>query len=76
MSSRWVWDHTHHIGNLFRAPSAFAVIMDRLTDEIRRESLLNIVFADDVLICSQRRQQVERGPIKVEVCTGEKRNES
>lgn len=59
MSSRWVWDHTHHIGDLFRAPSVFAVIMDRLTDEIRRESLLNIVFADDVMICSQRRQQVE-----------------
>lgn len=29
------------------------------SDEIRRESLLNIVFADDVMICSQRRQQVE-----------------
>lgn len=56
MSSRWVWDH---IGDLFRAPSVFAVMMDRLTDEIRRESLLNIVFADDVMICSQRRQQVE-----------------
>lgn len=56
MSSRWLWDH---IRDLFRAPSVFAVIMDRLTDEIRRESLLNIVFADDVMICSQRRQQVE-----------------
>lgn len=48
-----------HITDLFRAPSVFAVMMGRLTDEIRRESLLNIVFANDVTICSQRRQLVE-----------------
>lgn len=53
-----VGSHPSHRGSV-QSPSVFAVIMDRLTDEIRRKSLLNIVFADDVMICSQRRQQVE-----------------
>lgn len=39
--------------------SPFCVCSDNGQAEIRRESLLNIVFADDVLICSQRKQQVE-----------------
>lgn len=36
----------------------FAVIMDRLIDEVREESLWTFMFADDILICSYSREQV------------------
>ena len=38
----------------------FAVIMDRLTDEIRRELPWTMVFADDIVICEETREEVER----------------
>ena len=37
----------------------FAVLMDRLTDEVRLESLWNMLFADDIVICERSREQVE-----------------
>ncbi|XP_065645284.1 uncharacterized protein LOC136075775 [Hydra vulgaris] len=33
--------------------------MDRLTDEVRQESPWTIMFADDIVICSESRVQVE-----------------
>ena len=38
----------------------FAVIMDRLTDEVRREPLWTMLFADDIVICEETREEVER----------------
>ena len=37
----------------------FAMVMDRLTNEVRQESLWTMMFADDILICSESREQVE-----------------
>ena len=42
------------------SPFLFAVIMDRLTDEVRREPPWTILFADDIVICKETREKVER----------------
>ena len=34
--------------------------MDRLTDEVRREPLWTMLFADDIVICEETREEVER----------------
>ena len=34
--------------------------MDRLTDEVRQESPWNMMFTDDIVICSESKKQVER----------------
>jgi len=41
------------------SPFLFAIVMDRLTDEIRQESPWTMMFADDIVLCSGSRQQVE-----------------
>ena len=41
------------------SPFLFAVIMDRLTDEVRRESTWTMLFADDIVICKETREEVE-----------------
>ena len=41
------------------SPFLFAVIMDRLTDEVRREPPWTMLFADDVVICKKTRKKVE-----------------
>ena len=41
------------------SPFLFAVIMDRLTNEIRREPLWTILFADNIVICKETREKVE-----------------
>ena len=38
----------------------FTLIMDRLTDEVRREPLLTILFDDDIVICEETREEVEQ----------------
>ena len=38
----------------------FAVIMDRLTDEVRREPPWMMLFADDIVIYKETREEVER----------------
>ena len=35
----------------------FAVIMDRLTDEVRREPPWTMLFADDIVICEETREK-------------------
>ena len=49
----------------------FAVIMDRLTDEVRREPLWTMLFADDMVIFEEKSEKVER-----RLCVGKKRDES
>ncbi|XP_051787950.1 uncharacterized protein LOC127529167 [Erpetoichthys calabaricus] len=41
------------------SPFLFAMMMDRLTNEIRQESPWTVMFADDTVICSDSREQVE-----------------
>ena len=42
------------------SPFLFAVIMDRLTDEVRREPPWTMLFADNIVICKKTREEVER----------------
>ena len=37
----------------------FAMVMDRMTDEIREEASWTMMFADDIVICSESKEQVE-----------------
>ncbi|XP_051788831.1 uncharacterized protein LOC127529414 [Erpetoichthys calabaricus] len=41
------------------SPFLFVMVMDRLTDEIRQESPCTMMFADDIVICSDSREQVK-----------------
>ena len=42
------------------SPFLFAMVMDRLTDEVRQASLWTIMFADDSVIYCESRQQMEQ----------------
>ena len=42
------------------SPFLFAMIMDRLTDEVRGEPPWTMLFADDIVICEDTREKVER----------------
>ena len=42
------------------SPFLFAVIMDRLTDEVSREPPWTMLFADDIAICKNTREEAER----------------
>ena len=52
---RWRWDC---IKDGPQVPFLFAMVMDRLTDEVRQESLWTIMFADGIVMCSETREQV------------------
>ncbi|KAK3535747.1 hypothetical protein QTP70_021047 [Hemibagrus guttatus] len=57
------------------SPFLFAIVMDQLSEEVRQESPWTMMFADDIVICSESREQGGK-PGEVEVCAGEKRNEN
>ena len=37
----------------------FAMIMDRIMDEVKREPLWTMLFADDIVICKETRKEVK-----------------
>ena len=41
------------------SPFLFAIVMDRLTDDVRKVSPWNMLFADDVVLCSEIRKEVQ-----------------
>ena len=41
------------------SPCLFAMVMDRMTDHIREEAPWTMMFADDIMICSESKEQVE-----------------
>ncbi|KAK3553518.1 hypothetical protein QTP70_004198 [Hemibagrus guttatus] len=41
------------------SPFLFAIVMDQLSEEVRHESPWTMMFADDIVICSESREQVE-----------------
>ncbi|KAK3545795.1 hypothetical protein QTP70_013123 [Hemibagrus guttatus] len=41
------------------SPFLFAIVMDQLSEEVRQESPWKMMFADDIVICSERREQLE-----------------
>ncbi|MCI4382174.1 hypothetical protein PGIGA_G00260740 [Pangasianodon gigas] len=41
------------------SPFLFAMVMDQLSEEVRQESPRTMMFADDIVICSESREQVE-----------------
>ncbi len=49
------------------------MVMDRLTDEITQEPPWTMMFADDIVISSESREQAE---VSLEVCTGEQKKKS
>ena len=42
------------------SPFLFAVMMDRLTDKVKRESPWTMLFADDIVICEETREEAQR----------------
>ena len=41
------------------SPCLFAMVMDRMTDEIREEAPWTMMFADDIVICSESKEHVD-----------------
>ena len=41
------------------SPCLFAMVMDRITDDIREEAPWTMMFADDIVICSESKERVE-----------------
>ncbi|KAK3565881.1 hypothetical protein QTP86_019641 [Hemibagrus guttatus] len=41
------------------SPFLFAMVMDQLSEEVRQDSSWTMMFADDIVICSESREQVE-----------------
>ena len=42
------------------SPFLFAVIMNRLTDKVKRKPPWTMLFADDIVVCAETREEVER----------------
>ena len=41
------------------SPCLFAMVMDKMTDDIREEAPWTMMFADDIVICSESKERVE-----------------
>ncbi|KAK3512201.1 hypothetical protein QTP70_000471 [Hemibagrus guttatus] len=46
------------------SPFLFAMVMDQLSEEVRQESPWTMMFADDIVICSESREQVEENLVR------------
>ena len=42
------------------SPCLFAMVMDRITDDIREEAPWTMTFADDIVICSESKEWLEQ----------------
>ena len=60
------------------SPCLFAMVMDRMTDDIREEAPWTMMFADDIADWDLQREQGtgRREAGELEICFGERRNES
>ncbi|KAK3518259.1 hypothetical protein QTP70_035193 [Hemibagrus guttatus] len=50
------------------SPFLFAMMMDQLSEEVRQESLWTMMFADDIVICSESREQMEENLERWRLC--------
>ena len=41
------------------SPLLFAIMMDCLTEEVRLEATWNMMFVDDVVLCTEIKEEVE-----------------
>ena len=41
------------------SPFLFALVIDRITDEVRKDAPQNMMFADDIVLCGNTRNEVE-----------------
>lgn len=58
---RWVQGREELYQGSALRPYLSTVVMDRLTDKVRQESLWTMMFADDTVIYSDSKEQVEEG---------------
>ncbi|KAK3539460.1 hypothetical protein QTP70_008489 [Hemibagrus guttatus] len=57
----------HH--GLEMSPFMFAMVVDQLSEELRQESPCTILFADDIVICIESREQVEENLERTQKCS-------
>ncbi|KAK3523524.1 hypothetical protein QTP70_001905 [Hemibagrus guttatus] len=58
------------------SPFLFAIVMHQLSEEVRQESPWTMMLADDIVICSESREQVEENLERWRFALERKRNES
>ena len=58
-----------HQGSAPLSPFLFAIIIDRLTEDIRKDAPWDTLFADYIVMCRQNYKELEED---LEKCTGEK----
>lgn len=56
------------------SPFLFGLLMDRLTEEVRQKCPWTAMFADDIVISSESREQMEENLEMWRSCPGEERN--
>ena len=61
-----------HQGSAF-SPFLFAIMTDKLTEDIRKNAPWDMLFAEDIVLSRQNHRELDDD---LEKCTGEKRPES